>query len=67
MEATKDMLIADLLDIDRGIAAILMGSGMHCVGCMAAAGESLEEACDVHGLSADEMIETIPAYLETTN
>ena len=63
MEATKDMLIADLLDIDRGIAAILMGSGMHCVGCMAAAGESLEEACAVHGLDADEMIEKINEYL----
>ncbi|MBR6935439.1 MAG: DUF1858 domain-containing protein [Clostridia bacterium] len=67
MEATKDMLIADLLDIDRGIAAILMGSGMHCVGCMAAAGESLEEACAVHGLSADEMIEKINEYLEKKN
>ena len=65
MEATKDMLIADLLDIDRGIAAILMGSGMHCVGCMAAAGESLEEACGVHGLDADEMIEKINEYLES--
>ncbi len=67
MEATKDMLIADLLDIDRGIAAILMGSGMHCVGCMAAAGESLEEACAVHGLNADEMIEKINEYLEKKN
>ena len=67
MEATKDMRIADLLDIDRGIAAILMGSGMHCVGCMAAAGESLEEACAVHGLSADEMIEKINEYLEKKN
>ena len=64
MEATKDMLIADLLDIDRGIAAILMGSGMHCVGCMAAAGDSLEGACAVHGLDADEMIEKINEYLE---
>ena len=67
MEATKDMLIADLLDIDRGIAAILMGSGLHCIGCMAAAGESLEEACAVHGLSADEMIEKINEYLEKKN
>ena len=65
MEANKQMLIADLLEIDRGIAAILMGSGMHCVGCMAAHGESLEDACEVHGLDADEMIEKINNYLKS--
>ena len=65
MKAEKDMLISDLLDIDRGIAAILMSSGMHCVGCMAAHGESLEDACEVHGLDADEMIGKINKYLES--
>ncbi len=67
MKATKDMLINDLLKIDRGIAVILMGAGMHCVGCMAAAGESLEEACEVHGLDADDMVKKINEYLENGN
>ena len=67
MKATKDMLINDLLKIDRGIAVILMGAGMHCVGCMAAAGESLEEACELHGLDADDMVKKIKDYLENGN
>ena len=59
----KDMIIADMLKIDAGIAAILMASGMHCVGCPASQGESLEEAAMVHGLNADELIENVNGYL----
>ena len=44
MEVTKDMLIGEILKKDQTIAAILMASGMHCVGCPASQGESLEEA-----------------------
>ena len=40
----KDMIIADMLKIDPGIAAILMASGMHCIGCPSAQGETLDEA-----------------------
>ena len=65
MEArvNKDMIIADMLQIDAGIAAILMASGMHCVGCPSAQGESLEEAAMVHGLDADEMVKDVNDYL----
>ena len=59
----KDMIIADMLKIDAGIAAILMASGMHCVGCPASQGESLEEAAMVHGLNADELIDNVNGYL----
>lgn len=59
----KSMIIADMLKIDAGIAAILMASGMHCVGCPSAQGESLEEAALVHGLDADEMVESVNQYL----
>ena len=55
----KDMIISDMLQIDPGIAAVLMASGMHCVGCPASQGESLEEAAMVHGLNADERIENV--------
>lgn len=60
---SKDMVIADMLQIDPGIAAILMASGMHCVGCPSAQGESLEEAAMVHGLNADEMEANVNDYL----
>ena len=60
---SKDMVIADMLQIDPGIAAIVMASGMHCVGCPSAQGESLEEAAMVHGLNAEELEANVNDYL----
>ncbi len=60
---TKDMGINDILNVDFEISDVLMQIGMHCVGCMAAANESLEEACEVHMLDADKVTELINAYL----
>ena len=57
----KEMIIADMLQVDPGIAPILMASGMHCIGCPSAQGESLEEAAIVHGLDAG--VETVNTYL----
>ena len=62
-QVTKDMLIGELLLVDMGIAAILMASGMHCVGCPSAQGETLEEACMVHGMNCDELVDRINEYL----
>ena len=59
----KEMIIADMLKIDPGIAPILMASGMHCIGCPSAQGESLEEAAMVHGLDASELVNTVNEYL----
>jgi hydrid cluster protein-associated redox disulfide domain len=59
----KEMIIADMLQVDPGIAPILMASGMHCIGCPSAQGESLEEAAIVHGLDAGELVETVNTYL----
>ena len=50
-EVTKDMIIGDMLAQDMSIAAILMSAGMHCIGCPSSQGESLEEACLVHGMN----------------
>ncbi len=60
---TKDTLIGELLQIDIGTAPILMAAGMHCLGCPASQGESLEEAALVHGLDAQELVEEINRYL----
>ena len=60
----KPMLIHEIIEIDPGNAAILMAAGMHCVGCPSAAMESLEEACMVHGMDCDEVINSINDYLE---
>ena len=63
MEVTKDMLIGEILKKDQTIAAILMASGMHCVGCPASQGESLEEAAMVHGMDADVLVQQINDFL----
>lgn len=63
MQVNKEMLIGELLMLDEGIAPILMRSGMHCVGCPSSQGESLEEACMVHGMSVDTVVGAINEYL----
>lgn len=63
MEITKETTMGEMLEYDMGIGAVLMQSGMHCVGCPSSIGESLEEACMVHGLDADEVLESINDYL----
>ena len=63
LKVTKDTLIGDMLVMDRGIAVILMQSGMHCVGCPSSAGETLDEACAVHGMDTDKVLADINEYL----
>ena len=62
-KVSKDMLIGQLLQIDANIAPILMRAGMHCLGCPSAQGETLEEACMVHGTNADELVAKLNAFL----
>lgn len=65
MKITKDMLIGDVLDYDRGTAEFFFEIGMHCLGCPASRGESIEAACEVHGTDCDELLAKINAYLES--
>ena len=54
-QVTKDTLIGEALQINlEKIAPILMDMGMHCLGCPASQGESIEQACEVHGVNADK-------------
>jgi hybrid cluster-associated redox disulfide protein len=56
---TKDMTIAEALKLKPQIAAVLMSKGMHCLGCVIAQGEIIEQAAEVHGLNADELIDEL--------
>ena len=56
---TKNMLIGEILEINEKYAEILMEAGMHCLYCPASAGETLEEACMVHGIDVDELVEKL--------
>ena len=59
VKITKDMTMGELLSIDRGVAIVLMQAGMHCIGCPASQGETLEEAAMVHGIDVDELMKVI--------
>ena len=63
MKISKDMIIGDILDMDIETAPFFFEMGMHCLGCPSARGESLEAACAVHGVNADEMVEKINKFL----
>ena len=63
MKVTKDMIIGDILDIDRTTAPFFLEMGMHCLGCPSARGETLEQACAVHGVNPDELVEKINNHL----
>ena len=65
MKVTKDMLIGDILDMDRGTATFFFEIGMHCLGCPASRGESIEAACKVHCTDCDALLAKINAYLES--
>jgi hybrid cluster-associated redox disulfide protein len=64
-KVTKDMIIADILSLDKGTGPILSNSGMHCLGCPSSSGESLEDACSIHGIDSDKLIEDLNKYLES--
>ena len=63
MKVTKESIIGDVLDFDVDTARVFFEIGMHCLGCPSARGESIADACAVHGTNADELVEKINNYL----
>ena len=61
MKVDKTTKIGELLQNMPEKADILLEAGMHCLGCPASQAETLEEACDVHGIDVDELLEKINA------
>ena len=62
---TKDTIIGDILDMNREKAApYFLAIGMHCLGCPSARGETVAQACAVHGTDADELVAKLNAALE---
>jgi hybrid cluster-associated redox disulfide protein len=56
---TKDTIIAEVLDNHPETAELFLSIGMHCLGCPSARGESIEQACMVHGADADALVAKI--------
>ncbi len=63
MVVTKESIIGDVLDFNPGTAQFFFAIGMHCLGCPASRGESIADACAVHGTNADELVEKLNAFL----
>lgn len=61
MEITKNTKIGELLEMAPDKAELLLEAGMHCLGCPASQAETIEEACEVHGINADELVERLNA------
>ncbi|MDR1805908.1 MAG: DUF1858 domain-containing protein [Clostridium sp.] len=60
---TKDTVIGDILDENRATAPFFLNMGMHCLGCPASRGETVAQACAVHGVDADKLVADINAFL----
>jgi len=56
---TKDTVIGDVLDINPDLAKYFFEIGMHCLGCPASRGETIEEACAVHGTDVNELLKKL--------
>lgn len=62
MTITKDTIIGDILTIAPQTAPLFLGIGMHCLGCPSSRGETVEQACMVHGVDPDELCAELNDY-----
>jgi len=65
VEITKETIIGDVLKMDIETAEIFLEYGMHCVGCPSARGESIGDACLVHGIDVNELIQALNLRLQS--
>ena len=63
-EVTKETVIGDILDYDPTTAEYFLAMGMHCLGCPSSRGETVEQACAVHGVNADELVAKLNEHLK---
>ncbi|MGI6334226.1 MAG: DUF1858 domain-containing protein [Saccharofermentanales bacterium] len=67
MKITRDMIISEVLNMDRGTVPIFFKNGLHCLGCAMATTETIEAACAVHGLDCDRLISELNTFFESKN
>jgi hybrid cluster-associated redox disulfide protein len=60
----KDSIIGDILDHDGTTAEYFLAMGMHCLGCPASRGETLEQACAVHGVNVDTLVAQLNEHMK---
>ena len=65
LKVTPDMNIAEVLNLDRGTAKIFFENGLHCLGCPSSIGESIEEACEIHGIDSNKLVKELNDFFES--
>ena len=64
-KVTPDMIISEVLRMDKGTVPIFLSNGLHCLGCPSATGESIEDACAIHGIDAEKLVKELNEYFES--
>jgi hybrid cluster-associated redox disulfide protein len=64
VKVTPEMIVSDVLKIDKGTVPIFFKNGLYCLGCPSAAGESLEDACAAHGIDVVKLIGELNEYFD---
>ncbi len=64
-EITKDTIIAEIMENAPETTPLFQAIGMHCLGCAYATGESVEQACNAHGVDVDAFLAKLNAYIAT--
>ena len=67
MTSTKDTIIGEILDIAPQTAPVFLSIGMHCLGCPASRGETVEQACAVHGVNVEELLAKVNEVIAAGN
>lgn len=65
MAITKDMYIAEVLNSHQNTVPVFFKNGLHCLGCVMASGETIEEACLVHGIDCDQLLSELNTFIES--
>jgi hybrid cluster-associated redox disulfide protein len=62
---TGNMIVAKVLELDRNSAPIFLQNGMHCLGCPSSSGESIDDACAVHGIDSKKLVDELNEYFSS--
>ena len=64
VKITKETIIGSVLDIAPQAAPLFLAIGMHCLGCPSSRGETVEEACKIHGIDCDSFLTQLNKFIE---
>lgn len=65
VKITQESIIGEVLDMDENTAPYFLAMGMHCLGCPSARGESIADACAVHGVDPAQLVDELNKYFES--